>query len=336
MRTLLGLTLLLASLPCAPAPRFADYGPNLEAFQYPYPVKRYTFRTQAQIYSMLYMDVAPAHASGRTVVLLSGQNFCAGTWERTIARLQGAGYRVIAPDQIGFCKSSKPVNYQYSFQQLATNTRALLDMLKAGRVVLVGHSLGGMLAIRYALMFPGELEQLVLVDPLGLEDWKAEGALYQSLDEQYATYVLTTPQSLKRREQEDYFNNAWKPEYDRWLQMMAGLYTGAGRERFAWNQALISDMLFTQPVVYELEHIRTPTLIMVGGRDRNAPFRRFAPPEAASRMGNYPQLARDAVRRIPGSRLVEFADLGHAPQVEDPVRFNDALLKGIERPAPER
>ena len=52
----------------------------------------------------------------RTVALVEG----------TIARLADAGYRVIAPDQIGFCRSTKPAQYQYTFHQLATNTRALL------------------------------------------------------------------------------------------------------------------------------------------------------------------------------------------------------------------
>ena len=65
------------------------------------------------------MDVPPAKPNGQAVVLLHGKNFCAATWQATIAVLSAAGYRVIAPDQIGFCKSSKPAHYQFTFQQLA-------------------------------------------------------------------------------------------------------------------------------------------------------------------------------------------------------------------------
>ena len=64
---------------------------------------------------MAYMDVKPARPNGRTAVLLHGKNFCGATWQGTIAALTDAGYRVIAPDQIGFCKSSKPAQYQFSF-----------------------------------------------------------------------------------------------------------------------------------------------------------------------------------------------------------------------------
>jgi pimeloyl-ACP methyl ester carboxylesterase len=105
---------------------------------------------------------------------LHGENFCAATWKQTIDVLVENGYRVVAPDQIGFCKSTKPKHYQYTFQQLARNTHALLASLGLIDVTLIGHSTGGMLAVRYALMYPGETKQLVLVDPIGLEDWKTK------------------------------------------------------------------------------------------------------------------------------------------------------------------
>ncbi len=65
---------------------------------------------------MAFLDwPATATPNGTTVVLLHGKNFCAATWGDTARGLAAAGYRVIAPDQIGFCKSSKPTGYQYSF-----------------------------------------------------------------------------------------------------------------------------------------------------------------------------------------------------------------------------
>ena len=51
--------------------------------------------------------------------------------------------------------------------------------------------------------------------------------------------------------------------------------------------------------------------------------------EIASRLGNYPELGRAAARRIPNARLIEFAELGHAPQIQAPDQFHEALLKGI-------
>lgn len=105
------------------------YGPRLEGFEYPRPVAYFSFTSQGEAVEMAYMDVQPPAPNGRAVVLLHGKNFCAATWEDTITVLAEAGFRVIAPDQIGFCKSTKPAHHQYTFQELAGNTRALLASL---------------------------------------------------------------------------------------------------------------------------------------------------------------------------------------------------------------
>ena len=160
LSTLLRCAALLAGLLVAPLAVAAPpaggpaYGPELQGFAYAFPVSTFRFSSQGQALEMDYIDVRPAKPNGQTVVLLHGKNFCAGTWEGTIRTLSGAGYRVVAPDQIGFCKSSKPARYQFSFQQLAGNTRALLASLGLQRTIMLGHSTGGMLAIRYALMYP--------------------------------------------------------------------------------------------------------------------------------------------------------------------------------------
>jgi pimeloyl-ACP methyl ester carboxylesterase len=321
--SVLGTLLLVTTMVRADGP---SYGPRLEGFAYPYPVKTFAFESQAQRLSMAYMDVAPSKANGQSVVLLHGKNFCAATWEAAIAALTEAGYRVIAPDQVGFCKSSKPKAYQFSFGQLAANTRALLQKLGIERASVVGHSMGGMLAARYALQYPQAVGQLVLVNPIGLEDWKAEGVPWRSVDEWYARELKTDAGSIKKYQLETYYSGQWKPEYDRWVEMLAGMYGGPGKQRVAWNQALISDVVFNQPVLYELPRIAVPTTLIIGQRDRTAIGKDLAPPELAKRLGNYRSLGKRAAAAIPKSRLIELDDLGHSPQVEAPARFNAALL----------
>lgn len=326
----LAFAVALAALPAfAVDPPF--YGPQLEGFAYPHPVQRFEFESQRQKLSMAYMDVAPtAEPNGRTVVLLHGKNFCAATWESAIAALAGAGYRVVAVDQVGFCKSSKPRRYQFSFGQLADNTHALLQSLGIERAVVVGHSMGGMLAARYALQYPLATGHLVLVNPIGLEDWRAEGVPWRNIDAWYAGQLETGRDGIKAYQRKFYYGGHWKPEYDRWVDMLAGMYAGPGKEAVAWDQALASDMIFNQPVVYEFPRIRVPTTLMIGQLDRTAIGRDLASPELAGRLGDYPELGKRAARLIRNSRLVEFDDLGHSPQVEAPERFNKALLEALE------
>jgi pimeloyl-ACP methyl ester carboxylesterase len=305
------------------------YGPELQGFNYPAPVEQYDFTSQGVALHMAYMDIKPAKANGRTAVLLHGKNFCAATWDATIHRLTDAGYRVIAPDQIGFCKSSKPEHYQYSFQQLARNTHALLESLGVTNATMIGHSTGGMLAIRYALMYPRETQQLVLVNPIGLEDWKAKGVPSLSVDQWYERELKTTAEGIRRYEQATYYAGQWRANYEPWVQMLAGMYRGPGKQIVAWNSALLYDMIYTQPVVYELGQVSVPTLLLIGQKDTTAIGKDAAPAEVRAKIGHYPELGKAAAKAIPHATLVEFADLGHAPQMQDPQAFHKALLDGL-------
>lgn len=329
--------LLSAPSASAASPGAASvYGPELQGYDYPFPVNIYEFTSQRESLHLAYMDVAPKKPNGRTVVLLHGKNFCSASWKDTIEALSEAGYRVVAPDQIGFCKSSKPERYQYSFQQLARNTRALLAALGIAKATLVGHSTGGMLAMRYALMYPQDVEQLALVNPIGLEDWKAKGAPSRSVDEWYERELKVTDDAICSYERSTYYANQWRDFYEPWVQVLAGMYRGPGRAQVAWSSALIYDMIYTQPVVYELRHIKPPTLLLIGDKDTTAIGKDLAPPDVQAELGRYPQLARLAANAIPNARLIEFPDLGHAPQIQDPNAFHKALLDGLQnisRPA---
>lgn len=306
------------------------YGPQLEGFAYPFEQKRFDLTSQGKALSMAYMDVAPTAApNGRTIVLLHGKNFCGATWGETIRVLAGAGYRVVAPDQIGFCASSKPEGYQFSLNQLADNTHKLLAALGIEKATVMGHSMGGMLAARYALAFPQATEKLVLVNPIGLEDWQAKGVPYATIDQLYQNELTTSFERIKNYQLKFYYNGQWKPEYDRWVAMSAGLAGGPGKEIVAWNQAQTSDMIFTQPVVHEFGNIRVPTLLFIGTNDKTAPGANRASKEVAQSLGNYAELGKQTAKAIPGARLIEFDGLGHSPQVEAPEVFHKALLGAL-------
>jgi pimeloyl-ACP methyl ester carboxylesterase len=314
--------LLLAEAAAGPAP----VDPEARSFPYPYPVHDFSFDSQRQPVRMAYLDERPAAGgNGRTVLLLHGKNFSAAYWAPTMAALIKAGFRVIAPDQIGFGKSSKPERYQFTFAGLAASTAALLDHAGAGRVSVVGHSMGGMLAVRFARLFPERTEKLVLVDPLGLEDY-ADALGPRTVDEWYAREKAQTPDKIRNYFRTSYFDGAWKPQYEDLIRLPAGFTLHPDYPRVAWDSALLYEMILTQPVLYELDMLTAPTLLIVGSRDRTAVGKDLTPPAVAARMGHVPDLARAAVRRIRGARLVEISGAGHLPQVEAFIRYRDALL----------
>lgn len=128
-----------------------------------------------------------------------------------------------------------------------------------------------------------------------------------------------------------YYAGSWKPEYDVWVQMLAGMYRGPGKELVAWSSALSYDMIYTQPVFYEFEQLRMPVLLLIGNKDNTAIGKNLAPPSVQKTLGNYARLAPAVAQRIPHARLVSFDELGHAPQLQDPARFHQALLAGLAR-----
>ncbi|MBM7405860.1 MULTISPECIES: alpha/beta fold hydrolase [Sphingomonas] len=325
------IALALAGAPFpALAQSKADFGANLERFDYPYPVRWFETRAQGEAVRMAYLDVAPtAAANGTTVVLLHGKNFCAATWGETIGDLAARGYRVIAPDQIGFCKSSKPAGFQYSFHALATLTAALLDKAGAGRIVLVGHSTGGVLATRFALLYPKRLSQLVLVNPLGLNDTLAEGVPYTPLDGLRAEEAKTDAGSIKAYQLRNYYHGQWRPAYDRWVAMLAGQYASAEGDTVREAQARLSDMIETQPVAAELSRVAVPVTLLIGQLDKTAFRANTAPEVVRPKVRTVPQAAETAVKAFPNARLVRLPALGHSPMVEDPKSFHLALAHAI-------
>ncbi|MGX1356736.1 pimeloyl-ACP methyl ester carboxylesterase [Bradyrhizobium elkanii] len=110
------------------------------------------------------------------------------------------------------------------------------------------------------------------------------------------------------------------------------MYRGPGRAAVASSSARLYDMIATQPVFYEFEQIKPPTLLFVGDKDTTAIGKDTAPPEIRKTLGNYPVLGKEAAKRIPHAQLIEFPDLGHSPQIQAPARFHEALLGWLQHP----
>ena len=301
---------------------------ELATVVYPFPVVFKSLESQEQQLNMAYMDAKPEKPNGKTIVLLHGKNFNGYYFEETAKVLQKEGFRVIMPDQIGFGKSSKPKQYQFSFQQLAENTKSVLDNLKIEKFIVLGHSMGGMLATKMAVMYPEQVEKLILANPIGLEDYR-NFSPYQNIDKLYASELKNTYQSYKDYQLKFYYDGKWKPEYDKWLNLLAGWTVHKDFPITAWNAALTTDMIFTQPVVYDFEKITTSTLLIIGTRDRTAIGKGNAPKELQPLMGLYQNLGKETQKKIKNSKLVELENVGHSPHIEVFDRFIVPLLEFV-------
>lgn len=300
---------------------------TLENVKYAYPVKYFPISVEGQDIRMAYMDVAPTQmANGRTVVLFHGKNFGGYYWAGVIKALTARGFRVIVPDQIGFGKSSKPFIH-YSFHQMAQWNKALLDGLGIQKANILGHSMGGMLATRFALMYPAQTEKLLLENPIGLEDYR-NFIPYVSTEEQYKTELKATAESVKKYYQSSYFT-VWKPEYDELVRIAAGTTFSSDFPRYARVAAMTFTMIYEQPIVHEFVNLRVPTVLFIGKDDKTIVGKGLLSPDQQALYGQYRLLGKQTAAKIIGAKLIEFDGCGHIPHIEVPTEFNVALLGSL-------
>ncbi len=317
--------LLFAAVPGLAQTPPSAFNATLDGYSYPFPVQVLPLKLEGQNLRMAYMDVAPtAKANGRTVVLLHGKNFFGAYWRETIKALTAAGFRVVVPDQIGFGKSDKP-DLHYSFHQLAHNTKYLLDTLGVRRAVVVGHSMGGMLATRFALMYPEATEKLVLENPIGLEDYRV-GVPFQPIAQAEATERKSTEESI-RKYHATYYPNGYPKAHDEWLLPLAAQTRHPDFVKVARANALTFDMIYQQPVSYEFSWVAVPTLLIIGQADRTVVGKGLIKdPKVLAKMGQYPALGQRTAAAIKGSKLVPLPGVGHIPHLEATPQFLAALL----------
>jgi len=324
----LGLLIWIFSLPfTAVAQETVPLSISMENYDYPYPVKLLPLTIEGQDLRMAYMDVSPEGTpNGMAVLLLHGKNFFGAYWKETIHILSRSGFRVVVPDQIGFGKSSKP-NIHYSFHLLAVNTKRLLDILGVKQVAVVGHSMGGMLATRFTLMYPEAVTHLILENPIGLEDYRIV-VPYTPIEEAYRNELNATEEGIRNYHKAYYVK--WKPAYEEYVQVFLRWRASGEYPRLAMSSALTSQMIYEQPVCYEFSYIKSKTLLVIGQSDRTVAGKGKVKKEQLSLVGQYPELGRRTAELIANSSLIELPDVGHIPHLEAPDAFHKELLRFLK------
>lgn len=306
-----------------------SYDARLSGYAYPFEVHFSSFESQNQPLEMAHM-VLRGDASHPWVTLLHGKNFNGAYWEQTARWLHDQGFNVLIPDQIGFGKSSKPHTYQYSFAALASNTRDLMSELGISQSIVVGHSMGGMLASRFALLFPDVTEKLILVNPIGLENY-LQFVEYRDVGFFFENQKKASAEKIRAYQQKNYYDGVWKERYEKMTYPLIGWIQGPDADRIARVSALTYDMIFTQPVVTEFQDLRVPVALILGTRDRTGPGRGWKRAGVGYELGRYDLLGERMKTLIPQVDVYELEGLGHLPQIEDFERFEPVFSMALQR-----
>jgi len=327
---LLGLSFLLCAarasaqggsiLPPVPTPTDIKPGSiTCDECPYPYPSKYLPISVYDQDVRIAYMDVAPrGAANGHTVLLLHGNNFGGFYFKAIIDALTAEGFRVIVPDQIGYGRSSKPIA-PYNFNSQTRNTYLILQHEKIERAMVVGHSMGGMMAARMATQYPKAVERVVIYNPIGLTDGRFDRPM-TPIDQGYQQTLKGTDYQSVRAGLSRYVGHdpkAWNDEFETYTRIRYSWTLSADWPRLAMVQALISQMLYADPVVYDWAHIQVPTLAFGGAEDLLlGPAARFQ--ERMQVLAKTVPNGNGRVHLIPG--------LGHVPHLEAPDQVLPPLV----------
>jgi pimeloyl-ACP methyl ester carboxylesterase len=303
--------------PAPPTPTDVKPGSiTCEDVPYPYPVSYLQFVTYWQDVRIAYMDVPPIGTpNGHTVVLFHGMNFAGFYWGGPIDALRKEGFRVVVPDQIGFGRSSKPI-IPYNFHDMALNTRRILQHLAITKAMIVGHSMGGMLAARFATQYPDIAERVVIYNPIGLVDPRYDRP-WGSVDEAYKRTLDANYQSIRASLFRYVSHNpaAWTPEFEKFTRVRYAWTLSADWPRYAMVQALLGQITYLDPVTSDWAHIKAPTLAFGGAEDS------LAGPVFKERM----KFIADSIPNGNG-RLLLLPGLGHVPHMEAPEKTYPPLV----------
>jgi len=296
-----------------------SFDAELSEYKYPFEVETFEFQSQRLNLKMRYGDLGDKKAT-KTAVLLHGKNFSGYYWDQIATELVKKGYRVIIPDQIGFGKSTKPESYQYSFQQLAYNTQKLITSLDIKDYIVVGHSMGGMLAVHLAYMSKN-VREVILVNPIGLENY-LQYVEYKDPEFFFQNERNKSVEAFRNYQKKNYYDGKWNDEYEKLLTPFKGWKNGDDFELVAWNNALTYGPIFQNEIISLIPKVQVPVKLILGTRDRTGPGRAWKKQGVTRSLGQYQILGREIKKLNPTQvELIELKGLGHMPQFEDYARF---------------
>ena len=271
----------------------------------------------------IYLQEAGS-GTGAPVVFIHGTGAWSETWRDAMTALAGAGFRSVAIDLPPFGFSERPANATYSLDAQAKRIVGVLDGLKIKDAILVGHSFGGGPTVEAALMATDRIKSLVLVDvALGLDAGPGGPPAIQSfllgitpLRDAVAAATVTNPMFTKRLLKAFIFNTAAATDARVAIYQRPLAVEGTTKAVSSWVPTLLAPdqrAMSLNPKSYS--KLKMPVSLIWGAEDTITPL---------SQAEHLKQL-------VPHAELSVLNGVGHIPQIEDPARFNDVLLRFLRK-----
>lgn len=191
------------------------------------------------------------HGTGDHVILLI-HGFLASSryWNKIKPGLVDAGYRVISIDLLGFGNAAKPQNIEYDYSDQVEYVDRIISHLRLRHVTIIGHSMGALIAARYAALFPAKTRHLMLLHP----------PLYANKAEAKATLMRTSI----------FYRHLFGSKYRNatWTIIRALVPNLIARHTHHAREGSLQNIIVKAELFTDLDRVRAKTLILIGLRDR--------------------------------------------------------------------
>ncbi len=270
----------------------------------------------------VYFNIA---GSGPAIVLIHGVAGRAAQWDQAL-KLLAENYTVVAPDLLGHGESAKPRG-DYSLGAHASGIRDLLVGLNIERASVVGHSLGGGIAMQFSYQFPERCERLVLVSSGGLGSDVHPLLRAATLPgSEIVLPVLAHPRVVAAASviprAIGLIGLRTRPDLTEMARGYQSLSNAEARSAFINTLRSVIDPTGQRINASDRLYLasKMPSMLIWGRRDRIIPVEHAQPAHEA----------------MPGSRLELFDEAGHFPHLDDPLRFARTLEEFFDNTEPAR
>jgi 3-oxoadipate enol-lactonase len=260
-----------------------------------------------------FEDSAPAGDSGPAVVLIHGHSVDLRMWDEQVSALTAAGFRVIRYDVRGHGSTTAPTT-GYTWENYAADLADLLDQLDVDAAHVVGLSMGGGIALQFALDFPGRVLSLTLADS-ALPGFAYSDDFSSQIEALVAAVRAEGPRAALER-----------------LWLTHPLFDGL--RRFPDRFQRVREMVLAYPaadyhegavpagyapaVIDRLQEVAAPALVVVGEMD----------------IPDFHLVADILAENLPHARKLVLPDCGHVPPLEQPHAFNEVLIAFLREVSP--
>jgi pimeloyl-ACP methyl ester carboxylesterase len=190
--------------------------------------------------------------------------------------------------------------------------------------------MGGMLATTFAVNYPASVNKLILINPIGLEDY-GKYVEFKDINFFYKRELATTLDKARSYQSKNYYDGKWSSEYEKLLIPLKGMLAGKDWETVAWNNALTYGPIFSENIVSRFSQIKNETFLIIGTRDKTGPGRGWLKEGVTRKLGEYKDLGKSTKAMIKDSVLIELDGVGHMPHYENYNVFIKAFYKAIDK-----